>query len=62
VQAVEIGARRNHAVPNWIGASLLAKITRDRAPLDTALAGTLQLLGCTTPRKSGEGEKYPPFL
>ncbi|KRD39778.1 TetR family transcriptional regulator [Lysobacter sp. Root916] len=30
---------------NWLGASLLAKITRDRAPLDTALVGTRQLLG-----------------
>jgi TetR/AcrR family transcriptional repressor of nem operon len=30
---------------NWLGASLLAKITRDRAPLDTAMAGTRQLLG-----------------
>jgi TetR/AcrR family transcriptional repressor of nem operon len=28
----------------WFGASLLAKITRDRAPLDTAMAGTRQLL------------------
>lgn len=30
---------------NWLGASLLAKITRDRAPLDVAMAGTRQLLG-----------------
>lgn len=30
---------------NWLGASLMAKITRDRAPLDTAMAGTRQLLG-----------------
>lgn len=30
---------------SWLGASLLAKITRDRAPLDTAMAGTRQLLG-----------------
>jgi TetR/AcrR family transcriptional repressor of nem operon len=30
---------------NWLGASLLAKITRDRGPLDTAMAGTRQLLG-----------------
>ncbi|MBX9402878.1 TetR/AcrR family transcriptional regulator [Lysobacter sp. BMK333-48F3] len=30
---------------NWLGASLLAKITHDRAPLDTALIGTRQLLG-----------------
>jgi TetR/AcrR family transcriptional repressor of nem operon len=29
----------------WLGASLLAKIARDRAPLDTAMAGTRQLLG-----------------
>ncbi|NUO74622.1 MAG: TetR/AcrR family transcriptional regulator [Lysobacter sp.] len=32
---------------NWLGASLLAKITRDRSPLDTALVGTRQLLGLT---------------
>jgi TetR/AcrR family transcriptional regulator, transcriptional repressor for nem operon len=30
---------------NWLGASLLAKIARDRAPLDTAMVGTRQLLG-----------------
>ncbi|NRO98167.1 hypothetical protein GWC77_19760 [Paraburkholderia sp. NMBU_R16] len=30
---------------NWLGASLLAKITRDRKPLDTALACTRQMLG-----------------
>jgi TetR/AcrR family transcriptional repressor of nem operon len=30
---------------SWLGASLLAKITRDRAPLDTAMAGTRRLLG-----------------
>lgn len=30
---------------SWLGASLLAKIARDRAPLDTALASTRQLLG-----------------
>ncbi|WP_437316906.1 TetR/AcrR family transcriptional regulator [Sorangium sp. So ce385] len=30
---------------SWLGASLLAKIARDRAPLDTAMAGTRQLLG-----------------
>lgn len=30
---------------NWLGASLLAKITRDRAPLDTAMADTRKLLG-----------------
>jgi TetR/AcrR family transcriptional repressor of nem operon len=30
---------------SWFGASLLAKIARDRAPLDTAMAGTRQLLG-----------------
>jgi TetR/AcrR family transcriptional regulator, transcriptional repressor for nem operon len=29
----------------WLGASLLAKIARDRAPLDGAMAGTRQLLG-----------------
>ncbi|WP_437968649.1 TetR/AcrR family transcriptional regulator [Sorangium sp. So ce260] len=29
----------------WLGASLLAKIARDRAPLDTAMASTRQLLG-----------------
>lgn len=30
---------------SWLGASLLAKIARDRAPLDTAMTGTRQLLG-----------------
>ena len=30
---------------SWLGASLLAKITRDRAPLDMAMAGTRQTLG-----------------
>jgi TetR/AcrR family transcriptional repressor of nem operon len=30
---------------SWLGASLLAKIARDRAPLDTAMASTRQLLG-----------------
>jgi TetR/AcrR family transcriptional repressor of nem operon len=30
---------------SWFGASLLSKISRDRAPLDTAMAGTRQLLG-----------------
>ncbi|WP_437733547.1 TetR/AcrR family transcriptional regulator [Sorangium sp. So ce1335] len=30
---------------SWLGASLLAKITRDRAPLDTAMTGTRLLLG-----------------
>lgn len=29
---------------SWLGASLLAKITRERAPLDTAMANTRQLL------------------
>ncbi|TFW16833.1 TetR/AcrR family transcriptional regulator [Massilia arenosa] len=29
----------------WLGASLLAKISRQRGPLDTALAATRQLLG-----------------
>lgn len=29
----------------WLGASLLAKITRSRAPLDNAMASTRQLLG-----------------
>jgi TetR/AcrR family transcriptional regulator, transcriptional repressor for nem operon len=29
----------------WLGASLLAKIARDRAPLDAAMASTRQLLG-----------------
>lgn len=28
----------------WMGASLLAKITRDRGPLETAMTGTRQLL------------------
>ncbi|QSQ22012.1 TetR/AcrR family transcriptional regulator [Pyxidicoccus parkwayensis] len=31
----------------WLGASLLAKISRNRAPLDTAMAGTRHLLGLT---------------
>lgn len=30
---------------NWLGASLLAKITRDRTPLDTVMASTRQQLG-----------------
>ncbi len=30
---------------NWLGASLLAKINRDRAPLDAALADTREQLG-----------------
>ncbi|WP_374582338.1 TetR/AcrR family transcriptional regulator [Pseudoduganella sp.] len=29
---------------SWVGASLLAKINHDRAPLDTAMAGTRQVL------------------
>lgn len=29
---------------SWVGASLLAKINKDRAPLDTAMAGTRQVL------------------
>jgi len=29
---------------SWLGASLLAKIARDRAPLDTAMSSTRQLL------------------
>jgi TetR/AcrR family transcriptional regulator, transcriptional repressor for nem operon len=29
---------------SWVGASLLAKISHDRAPLDTAMAGTEQIL------------------
>lgn len=32
---------------NWLGASLLAKIARDRAPLDRAMADTEALLGLT---------------
>lgn len=32
---------------SWLGASLLAKITHDRAPLDRAMADTRQLLGLT---------------
>lgn len=32
----------------WLGASLLAKITRDRAPLATALACTRQALGLSS--------------
>lgn len=34
---------------SWFGASLLAKISRDRAPLDAAMAGTRQLLGLAPP-------------
>jgi TetR/AcrR family transcriptional repressor of nem operon len=30
---------------NWLGASLLAKIARQRQPLDAAMAGTRQILG-----------------
>lgn len=30
---------------SWLGASLLAKITRNRAPLDTVMADTRRLLG-----------------
>ena len=30
---------------SWLGASLLAKITHDRAPLDRAMVDTRQLLG-----------------
>ncbi len=30
---------------SWLGASLLAKIARDRAPLDRTMAGTRQMLG-----------------
>jgi TetR/AcrR family transcriptional repressor of nem operon len=30
---------------SWLGASLLAKITRERAPLDMAMTGTRQTLG-----------------
>ena len=33
---------------SWLGASLLAKIARDRAPLDTAMAGTRRLLGISS--------------
>lgn len=32
---------------SWLGASILAKITKDRAPLDTAMAGTRQVLDST---------------
>lgn len=32
---------------SWLGASVLAKINRDRAPLDTAMAGTRQVLDLT---------------
>lgn len=32
---------------SWVGASLLAKINHDRAPLDTAMAGTQQVLNQT---------------
>ena len=36
----------------WLGASLRAKITRDRAPLESALAATRQLLGLSTQRSA----------
>ena len=32
---------------SWVGASLLAKINHDRGPLDTAMAGTQQVLNQT---------------
>lgn len=32
----------------WLGASLLAKITRDRASLDAAMRDTRQLLGLSS--------------
>ncbi|MES2936542.1 MAG: TetR/AcrR family transcriptional regulator [Pseudomonadota bacterium] len=34
----------------WLGASLLAKIARDRKALDTAMADTRQVLGLGTPK------------
>jgi TetR/AcrR family transcriptional repressor of nem operon len=34
---------------SWLGASLLAKISRDRTPLDAATVGTRALLGLTQP-------------
>lgn len=34
---------------NWLGASLLAKICRDRAPLDRTMADTRQQLGLASP-------------
>lgn len=34
---------------SWLGAGLLAKIARDRAPLHVAMAGTRQLLGLASP-------------
>ena len=33
----------------WLGASLLAKVTRDRVPLDIAMIGTRQLLNLSDP-------------
>ena len=38
-------AAANTLYQSWFGASLLAKISRDRAPLDAAMAGTRQMLG-----------------
>ncbi|WP_028101014.1 TetR/AcrR family transcriptional regulator [Pseudoduganella violaceinigra] len=32
---------------SWVGASLLAKINHDRGPLDTAMAGTQQVMNLT---------------
>lgn len=41
-------AAANTLYQSWFGASLLAKIGRDRAPLDAAMAGTRQMLGLAT--------------
>ena len=37
---------------SWLGASLLAKITRDDAPLRAAMAATRSRLGCAGPAPS----------
>ena len=43
--APEANAVATSLYQSWLGASLLAKITHDRAPLDRAMADTRQLLG-----------------
>lgn len=46
MQPAETAAALYHL---WLGASLRAKITRDRVPLELALASTRRLLGIATP-------------
>lgn len=45
VPALEAHAVAAMLYQSWLGASLLAKISRNRAPLDTAMIATRQLLG-----------------